>query len=105
MDAEILENLTFVDLQVGDSVLGWSYSTPVISYSVGRYLLSRVTADRTYHGPDEHCSKELTFCDNGQGLKYIVSRPIATPPRVPCTRCGKLLHPALSAQAGVTHGC
>lgn len=39
-------------------------------------------------------------------MRIIVRRGDAADlARIPCTKCGKLLHPALSPEKGFTHGC
>lgn len=40
----------------------------------------------------------------GQNYLHRVIRAVKYP-RVQCVKCGKSLHPLLSPQAGVTHGC
>lgn len=107
MDAEILTDLTFDDLRVGDSVLTWAYPNPLSKYQpeveVGYYVLTSIVDNQSYH---QSLFGELRkFSTRDMDLRYRVSRVRETPARVPCVKCGRLLHHALSAAVGVTHGC
>ncbi len=104
---EILTDLSFDDLRVGDHVLSWKgTSTADTSYTPeyppDEFILCAIIGEYAYQN---YQNGRKRFTTRDYALLYRVSRPSVSTARVPCNKCGKSIHPMLSSVVGVTHGC
>ncbi len=103
---EILDGVITSDIRLGDQIVGWdnagmitapgSYPDIFIVDSIGERI--------TYLTKDEPSLGSRTVSTGG-AVRWFIRRKLPVLPRVPCRKCGKSFHPALSASVGVTHGC
>ncbi len=105
-EAEVLlEELRFDDLCIGDMVVDWRHATGQYRNDNRLdYKITQITNESLYifYGSDSRSRWAARLDD----LFYCIKRTVVLPvKRVPCSKCGKSLHPELSGQKGFTHGC
>lgn len=104
----ILTDVPFTELKIGDVVNDWVITPPPwlrVRYlrPNGPYRVARIADNCVWL--QNVLGDERRLSSDHENLLFTLERESAELARVPCVRCGKLLHPALSAQSGVTHGC